>query len=67
MNFFIILPMIVSALLSAAAVFAAAPKDSDDGKKSVRQIIFGLPSLGMTSFAVQLAADKNVSRSVVWP
>jgi ABC-type nitrate/sulfonate/bicarbonate transport system substrate-binding protein len=59
MNFFIILPMIVSALLSAAAVFAAAPKDSDNGQKNVRQIVFGLPSLGMTSFAVQVAADKN--------
>jgi ABC-type nitrate/sulfonate/bicarbonate transport system substrate-binding protein len=39
--------------------FAAATKSPDESRKELREIMFGLPSLGMTSFAVQIASDKG--------
>ena len=50
-------------VLVLSAIFVqpskAATKPGDESRKELREIMFGVPSLGMTSFAIQLAAEKG--------
>ncbi|MGH7875431.1 MAG: ABC transporter substrate-binding protein [Candidatus Binatia bacterium] len=58
-NVAIIILTILLNLAGARPVLAAAARGQDESKKELRDIVFGLPSLGMTSFAVQVASDKG--------
>lgn len=40
---------------------AAATRYPEEGRRELREIMFGLPSLGMTSFAVQIADAVDLS------
>lgn len=52
---------VAKALLAALLllVWTEPATNAQEGRKEIRDLIFGVPSLGMTSFAVQIASDKG--------